>query len=223
MNRINVLNLYLLPHKNVYICKLLTYIFIGLPMFEVRDGGRGSSNDGNLARRVLRDHPDLLANECNVPVEFVKGIYIIWIALASRLPIDPEKFQLFCNKIKKIYVDNVPWYPLSPTLHKVLEHGSEIIQLFPDSVTSGILSEEPAEASNKDVKRFQKENARQDSPVHRNLDVFNRQMDRSDPKIVHFFANQRKLRRKSQEVFPQAVLDLCKDSDQIMADLSLNE
>ena len=217
-----VTSFYVLLHQTVFInCKL--NCCSGLPIFEVRAGGCGSSNDGNMARRVLRDHPDLLAEQTGVPLEFIKGIYVIWVALASKLPIDPEKFQSFCNNLKQIYVENVPWYPLSPTLHKVLEHGWEIISLFPESVTSGILSEEPAEASNKDVKKFQKQNARQDSPVHRNLDVFQRQMDRSDPKIVEYYVNQRKLRRKSQEVFPNAVLALCKDSDQIMADLSLNE
>ena len=108
-----------------------------------------------MCRRILRDHPDILAEECNVPVKFVKGVYIIWIALASSLPICPEKFQRFCDDMKNVYLSNVGWYSLSPTLHKILEHGSQVMQLFPDCVTSGILSEEPAEASNKDVKKFQ--------------------------------------------------------------------
>ena len=194
---------------------------LGLPIFEPRAGGSGSSNDGNMCRRILRDHPDLVAEECQVPIEFVKGIYVIWIALASSLPICPEKFQNYCNSVKQVYLDNVGWYKLSPTLHKILEHGSLVIQLFPDSIMSGVLSEEPAEASNKDVKHFQLNHARQDSHEHRNIDVFHRQMDRLDPQILHYYEKNRKAQRKSHDVFPRAVLELCKSSDQIAAEHSL--
>ena len=193
---------------------------LGLPIFEPRAGGSGSSNDGNMSRRILRDHPDLLAEECNVPIEFVKGIYIIWLALASSLPICPEKFQSYCNAVKQVYLDNVGWYSLSPTLHKILEHGSLVLQLFPDSIMSGILSEEPAEASNKDVKHFQIHHARQDSYEHCNVDVFNRQMQRSDPKILHYFEKKQRA-QKNRDIFPRAVLELCKSSEQIAAEHSL--
>ena len=177
--------------------------------------------DGNMARRILRDHPDLLAEECNVPLDLVKGVYVIWIALASRLPICPEKFKAFCDNVHNIYLENCAWYRMSPTLHKVLVHGYQVMMLFPDSVTSGMLSEEPAEASNKDVKKFQKEHAPQNCPIARNLAVFNRINDRSDPQVLHHFAKKSKNQRKSQEIFPKAVLDMCKDSTQIAAELSL--
>ena len=179
--------------------------------------------DGNMARRILRDHPDVLAEECCVPVEFVKGFYVIWVALASRLPICPLKFQNYCDRIKAVYLENVSWYPLSPTLHKVLEHGSQVLELFPDSLTSGMLSEEPAEASNKDVKKFQISHARQDNPDHRNIDVFHRLCERSDPQILNYYAHNRQIRRKSSEVFPKDVLQLCKDSDQIALEMNLLE
>ena len=174
-----------------------------------------------MARRLLRDHPDVLAEECNVPIEFIKGFYVIWVALASSLPICPEKFKAFCDHIKSIYLENCGWYKMSPTLHKILIHGHEILSLLPDTVTSGMLSEEPAESSNKDVKMFQKYHAPQDSPTKRNLAVFNRINDRSDPVVLRHFEKLHKNRRKSSEVFPKAVLDLCKDSDQIAAELSL--
>ena len=197
-------------------------MILGLPVFEPREGG-GSSNDGNMCRRILRDHPDILASECNVPITFIRGIYIIWVALASSLPICPDKFQQFCDGVKDCYLQNVSWYPLSPTLHKVLEHGSQVLELFPDSVTSGMLSEEPSEASNKDVKKFQLEHARQDTVEHRTLDTFHRLLDRSDPRVLNHLAKQSQCRRKSQEIFPREVLNMCKDSDEIAATLSLNE
>ena len=196
---------------------------IGLPVFEPRDGGGGSSNDGNMCRRILRDHPDILAAECNIPLRFVKGLYILWIALASSLPLSPSKFQAYCDELKDCYVENVGWYPLSPTLHKILEHGSQVVELFPDSITSGLLSEEPSEASNKDVKKFQIEHARQDSVEHRMTDTFHRLLERSDPRVLNILAEQSNVRRKSQDVFPNEVLNLCKDSNEIASTLSLVE
>ena len=139
------------------------------------------------------------------------------------MPIDPEKFQAFCDDLKKCYLDNVGWYKLSPTLHKILEHGSQVIELFPDSITSGFLSEEPAEASNKHVKYFQKSHGQQNSAENRNKSVFNRLLDRSDPHIVHHFAKQQKLWRKNREPYPKAVLALCKDSSQLVDELLLDQ
>ena len=165
----------------------------------------------------------MLAEECNVPIKFIKGIYVIWTALASGLPLCPQKFQSFCNDIKTTYLESVGWYTLSPTLHKVLEHGSQVLELFPDSITSGMLSEEPAESCNKDLKKFQISHARQDSAEHRNLDVFHRLLDRSDPHIVSLIAGQRGNRRKSGDVFPKDVLNLCKDSNQLVDELKLLE
>ena len=196
-------------------------MLLGLPIFEPRDGGAGSSNDGNTARRALRDHSDLLASECNVPIEFIQGIYVIWIALASNLPICPQKFGDYCKKIKNIYVENLNWYHLSPSLHRILEHGSEIIQLFPKTLTSGHLSEEPAESSNKDVKSYQTQHSRQNDPTLRNIDVFHRMLDRSDPKISNHVAFDRKNKRKRSEVFPNAVMALLKDSKTIEKDFHL--
>ena len=170
----------------------------------------------------MRDHPDVLAKECGVPLKFVKGVYILWVCLASSLPICPDKFQQFCDDIKDCYLESCAWYNLSPTLHKILVHGSQVIQLFPDTITSGMLSEEPGEASNKTLKHFQAHHARQDSAENRNLSVFHRMMDRSDPQIVHHFTNRQKT-GKAAEVFPKAVLDLCKDSDQLIDELKLLE
>ena len=163
--------------------------FKGLPIFEPRDGGAGSSNDGNVARRIFRDHAELVSEICEVPLEFVKGVYVVWISLASGLPICPVKFANYCQNLKKIYVENVKWYPLNATFHRIFDHGHEIIRLFPPTITSGMLSEEAVEATNKDLKSFQIKHSRQNRPDLRSLDTFNRQMDRSDPQVCTWFLN----------------------------------
>ena len=70
--------------------------------------------------------------------------------VTSGLPIDPDKFGEYCLEVADLYdaafnKDGVTWYPMSPTLHKILFHGADIIRLLPPSILMGFLSEEPSE------------------------------------------------------------------------------
>ena len=84
----------------------------------------------------------------------IKGVHNIWIALASGLPICPNKFDEYCKKVKDIYErafwseeDQKVWHPMCPSLHKILYHGGDIIRLLPPKILLGFLSEEPTERS----------------------------------------------------------------------------
>ena len=88
------------------------------------------------------------------------------------------------------------------------------IALFPSTITSGMLSEEPSESCNKDLKKWQIEHAIQSDPVRRNLDVFNRLLDRSDP-VVHSHLESKKMHKKFYP-YPQEVLNLCKNPEEIL-------
>ena len=61
---------------------------------------------------------------------------------------------------------------------------------------------------------FQISHSRQTSLVDRNLDVFHRLLDRSDPVILSYLYKTKKNRR-NKENFPDDVKKLCKDSEQI--------
>ena len=99
-------------------------------------------------RRVYED-PQYLADQIWVPVEIVERIKTTWIALTSGLPISPEKFGQFGKETKKMFVTAVPWKQLTPTVHKPMDHGKLLLEIIPPTLTPGMLSEEPAEASNK--------------------------------------------------------------------------
>ena len=88
-------------------------------IFKPRDGGSGTSNDGNTACRAFED-PEFFASECDVPVFLACGLHYIWIALAANdFKICPKKFHDYCQQIKAIYMENCHWYPPNATLHKV--------------------------------------------------------------------------------------------------------
>ncbi len=96
--------------------------------------------------------PEYVAEQTGLSVQLIKAYKTIWTALASSLPLCPTKFEAYCAEVRQMYDQECGWYQQPPTLHKVLCHGGEILRLFPSSLTSGQFSEEPAEASNKDVK-----------------------------------------------------------------------
>lgn len=127
-----------------------------------------------MAREVLKD-PQYFADQIQVPVDLVIGVRNLWIALTSSLPIDPDKYDAYAQKVDDLYQEHCGWYPQCPGLHKGIKHGADILRMIPPNLSSGLLSEEPAEAANKDVKSFQIDHARQSSLKLRNLDTFNRE------------------------------------------------
>ena len=77
------------------------------------------------------------------------------------------------------------------------------------------MGEEAAEAANKILKAYQLAHARQDKIEHRNLDVFNRMWDRSDPEF-HRHLDQTAIRKDEPwkpDHYPEAVLDMCRDPE----------
>ena len=70
---------------------------------------------------------------------------------------------------------------MSPTVHKVLIHGPEIIQHA--ELPIGILSEEAGEHRNKHFREFRQKFSRKFSRVECNRDLLNRLLITSDPLI----------------------------------------
>lgn len=93
---------------------------------------------------------------------------------------------------------------MSPTLHKILRHGAEVIEeaILP----IGQLSEEAAEARNKHIRSLRQNYSRKFSRVACNADVLNRLLLTSDPVIT----GMRSLSKKS---FCSDVLSLLSESD----------
>ena len=179
---------------------------LGLDIFQPRDGGRGSSNDGNTCRTAFQ-HPEFLAEQTGLSLELIKRLNFIRIALAKKDKKHPEKFPAYCKATKDIYNKECGWYPANPTLHKVFDHSGHFLNVFPPTISTGMISEEPGEAANKDLKKFQIEHAFQGDPERRNLDTMHRLIDRSNPQILKHLVDK-KLEKRDNEPTPDEVLDL---------------
>ena len=156
-----------------------------------------------------------MASQCNISETLINKIYYVYVALSSRLPLCPQKFASYCKEIKELYVNEIPWYPMNVTLHKILEHSSEYLSQLPPTITSGMLTEEPAESANKDIKKFQLSHANQSCPVKRTFDTFNRLNDRSDPLVLGKIS-ENCAKKSFCESFPLEILNLCRDSDEVL-------
>lgn len=120
----------------------------------------------------------------------------------SRFEIDAEKFEEYAVETARKLVEEYPWYYLPPSVHKILIHGAEVIKHA--LVSIGELSEEAAEAKNKDIKQFRLQYTRKISRIATNTDLLNRLFLSSDP----FISGARNLPTKKTSSLCQEVLNL---------------
>ncbi|XP_075979633.1 uncharacterized protein LOC142978911 [Anticarsia gemmatalis] len=175
----------------------------------------GNSNDGNTSRRFFADH-QLSASITGIDVNLMFRFKIILEALSSGHKINVEAFENYARETEELYVQLYEWHPMSPTIHKILRHGAQVISsaLLP----IGQLSEEAAEARNKHFRDYRLNYSRKFSRESCNLDVINRLLLTSDPLITGLRTES----KKKSKPFHKETLDLllsaeptksCTDSD----------
>lgn len=174
---------------------------------DVPKPGYGNSNDGNTSRRFFADH-ETSAEITGVDMQLIYRFKVILEAISSGFKIDIGKFSAYTLETARMYVDLYPWYPMSPTVHKILVHGPTVIEhaLLP----IGSLSEEAAEARNKHFRLYRQSFARKFSREACNLDILNRLLLTSDPLIT----GQRQTPRKSSKPFLADTLRLLLPSEE---------
>lgn len=152
---------------------------LGLRISAAVPGG-GNSNDGNTAD-VFFANVAIVSRITGLDEELLERISALLTVLNSRERIDAAAYRLYAEETRKLYIKLYDWYPLSPTLHKILVHGADIIKrsLLP----IGMLSEEAQEARNKSIRKFRQFHARKFNRTVNLEDVFKRLMFTSDPVV----------------------------------------
>lgn len=142
--------------------------------------GYGNTNDGNTARRFF-EHSDISASITGFDIDLIERFHTILQILSCGLEVNMDKFQVYCIQTARQFVSLYPWFPMPPTVHKVLIHGSEIMSSL--LLPIGQLSEEAQESCNKFLKKFRVDHARQSSRENNIEDVLKRLLIMSDPLI----------------------------------------
>jgi hypothetical protein len=184
-----------------------------------RDGGAGTSNTGNVARRLF-ENPVKLAENLELDVQMIKDFKTIMIALNCHEEIDPEKFQVVCDRICNTYRSVYPWARMTSAIHKVLYHAANIMRVAP--LPLGVLSEEGGESKNKDYRNDRLHHARKIGRIENLSDIFHRSFEMSDPLISMHSASRRKLNRNKKDL-PIDVQELLKKSDGFDVTSEINE
>ena len=137
------------------------------------------------------------------------------------MDINPVEFEKFCQETISIYFDpelGAPWYPMPPSLHRVLYHGRAIIEASP--VPFGMTSEEGSESNNKFARDFEANHARKNSNENTFIDVFHRLMDKSDPVLV---ASSHKEKIQRSKLTPDMKRLVFSNTEETQQDLSETE
>ncbi|EFN66069.1 hypothetical protein EAG_02325, partial [Camponotus floridanus] len=92
---------------------------------DVPKQGCGNTNDGNTARRFFKD-PTLLSEIIGVNENLIYRFSILLKVISLGLEIDSTKFGKYCQETAELHRKLYEWYPLPPSIHKLLDHGEVI-------------------------------------------------------------------------------------------------
>lgn len=156
-------------------------------LVDIPKAGFGTTNDGNTSRRFF-SNVETSARITGVDLAFLKKLRLILELISSGKELNIQKFSTLCSETAELYISLYDWYPMSPTVHKILIHGPTVIQhaILP----IGQLSEEAAECRHKHFREYRNNFARKSSRTECNRDVLNRLLLTSDPLISSLSCKQ---------------------------------
>lgn len=181
------------------------YTEMGLVVDQPKQGG-GNSNDGNTARKFF-DNPNLVSEITGINKDLISRFANILSTISSGHYINENKFKMYCLETAQMCIQLYGWYKMSATVHKLLLHGSDIIQSFPLPI--GQLSEDVLEASHKSYKNLRLFHARKTSRINTNTDIINWLLVSSDPVIT----SCRKDVQKKRKPFSAEVIEMLKEPE----------
>ena len=128
-------------------------------------------NVGNSARRFFESYEES-ARILELDPTLLYRVSILLRATLSGIKINGPAFEEYALQTARSYVELYGWYPMSPSLHKLLIHTANIAEglLLP----IGLLSEEAQESRNKDMRHFRACHARRSGRQEANEDLMNR-------------------------------------------------
>ena len=138
-----------------------------------------------MARKAFQN-PEILSEITGVPLELVEGLAVMLELAKSTIPVCPEKYEFLANSwLDQFHSSAISWNWLSPSIHVLMHHGSQIIRALP--CAPGLFSEEGTEHNNKKVRHNREHHARQSSLEYNLTDVFKRSSRISSPVILKHF------------------------------------
>ena len=192
---------------------------IGLIVDQPKQGGSGTSNDGNTARRFFQEN-ERVSQITGFDKNALMNLHALLQVLSSGMVINIEAFEKYAYATAEKLIFLYPWYPLPPSLHRVLIHGPSTLRntLLP----IGMMSEEAQESRNKDHRNFRRDHTRKFSRTTTNEDLIHHLLITSDPVISSTRARITSWKSKNSSLTSDAI-SLLKESTVISDELSSDE
>ena len=149
----------------------------------------GTSSTGNIARQCFSNKSDFITWVFHlIPTDFREYIAIVQMNLSvilrvfnSSQEVESEKMDVLCKQTYELILTAFPWASITPSLHKILAHSTELIRDCNDGYGLKEYSEEAVEACNKLIRRYREHLSRKNSFSLNIRDVFVRLLSQSDP------------------------------------------
>lgn len=116
--------------------------------------------------------PKLFSQITGIRVDFIENLAFLLRSISSSGPVDIKSFEKKSRFVYDIYAKNYSLIAnVKPTVHKLLVHGSQLLQL--SKIPLGSLSEQALESRNKYIKKFKLKHTFKSSRENINKDLFN--------------------------------------------------
>ena len=122
----------------------------------------GTTSTGNIARQCFLNKNNFLSWVTTIiPSEFRDAINIIHCNLSAILrvynstqEVETEKLDALCKETYELIIITFPWVNITPTVHKLLAHCTELILDCNNGFRLKEYSEEAIEACNKLIRKY---------------------------------------------------------------------
>lgn len=163
-------------------------------LIDIPKPGFGNTNDGNTARSFFANS-EITSNITEIDRTLIERFNIILKTLSSPYKINStSSFAEYAKETAVLYIHLYSWYPMTPTVHKVLVHGKDIIENF--LLPIGMLGEDAQESRHKDIRYYREHNTRKMSRKQTNEDLMKILFVSSDP-IISSIRPQPPVKRKN--------------------------
>ena len=154
----------------------------------------GTTSTGNVARECFSNKNDLihwisslLPPEYHNPLAKIQNnLSAILRTFSCSREINTDALDIICRETYEFILLQFPWANITPSLHKLLAHCTELIRDCNDRYGLKDFSEEAVESCNKLIRRYREHLARKNSFTHNTRDIFVRLLSHSDPLMTKF-------------------------------------
>ena len=178
-------------------------------------GDPGDMVTGNAFHKLAADTSrDYLCSLVDEELREDFGIILLGLFAAVKVinsqkrRVNVEKYRQMLTEVHIKLLQCFPWCAVSPSVHRILAHSWEVIELN-NGFGLGNKSEEGLEALNKYIRSRRETGARKDCTLNNFMDTYNHLWDRSRPTIVEL---SRKISRRSPKMMVMTEIEALVES-----------